>query len=133
MIPVIGHDNCSEYDLLNEFIVDGMFCAGYERGQIDSCQGDSDGPFVRKAKNSRGGFELIGIVSWGIGCAEPNLPGVYVDVFHYLDWIEQIAGEPDFGSFNQFECSETNDEEQNTGVKLRMALPTVIALSLINL
>jgi len=30
---------------------------------------------------------LTGIVSGGQGCAEPLLPGVYADVFHYLDWI----------------------------------------------
>jgi len=30
---------------------------------------------------------LTGIVSGGQGCAEPLLPGVYADVFHYLNWI----------------------------------------------
>ena len=107
MVPVIGGDNCSsEYDWLDHLVVDGMLCAGYERGQIDSCQGDSGGPLVRKTENSRGGFELIGIVSWGFGCAKLHLPGVYTDVFYYLDWIRQIAGEPNFGSFNQFECPD---------------------------
>lgn len=30
---------------------------------------------------------LTGIVSGGAGCAEPLLPGVYTDVFYYLNWI----------------------------------------------
>lgn len=30
---------------------------------------------------------LTGVVSGGIGCAEPLLPGIYADVFHYLNWI----------------------------------------------
>ena len=107
MVPVIGGDSCSdEYDWLDHFVLDGMLCAGYEKGQIDSCKGDSGGPLVRKTENMGGKFELIGIVSWGFGCAEPHLPGVYTDVFYYLNWIKQIAGEPDFGSFNQFECPD---------------------------
>jgi trypsin len=48
-----------------------MFCAGVAAGGKDSCQGDSGGPIVSSSK------QLIGIVSWGNGCAQPNQPGVY--------------------------------------------------------
>ena len=131
MVPIIDDDQCNENDWLNDYVVDGMLCAGYERGQIDSCYGDSGGPLVRKTENNGGGFELIGIVSWGEGCAEPKKPGVYVDVFYYVNWIKQIAREPDFGSFNQFECPETKDGKKNTGAKIKMGSPFVIALSVI--
>ena len=104
MVPVIDDDQCNEYDWYSNSVVDGMLCAGYERGQIDSCQGDSGGPLIRKTENIGGGFQLIGIVSWGFGCAEPKKPGVYADVFFYLDWIQETVGEPNFGSFTQFEC-----------------------------
>lgn len=30
---------------------------------------------------------LTGVVSGGHGCAEPLLPGVYADIFYYLNWI----------------------------------------------
>ncbi|XP_012063420.1 PREDICTED: putative trypsin-6 [Atta cephalotes] len=58
----------------------GMMCAGYLEGGRDACQGDSGGGMVCNGT-------LTGIVSGGQGCAEPLLPGVYADVFHYLNWI----------------------------------------------
>jgi len=32
---------------------------------------------------------LVGLVSWGIGCGTASVPGVYVDVSAYIDWIEK--------------------------------------------
>lgn len=54
-----------------------MFCAGYPEGGVDACIDDSGGPFVVDGR-------LAGIVSWGIGCARPNTPGVYTRVKTYL-------------------------------------------------
>lgn len=55
----------------------------------DTCRGDSGGPLVRRRGRS---VEQVGIVSWGKGCAEPNMPGVYVRISRYIDWIERHTG-----------------------------------------
>jgi len=69
---------------------DVMICAGPKEGGRDTCQGDSGGPLV--TRDSRPGFSLIGIVSFGDGCANPDSYGVYTEVSYFLDWIAQQYG-----------------------------------------
>ena len=45
--------------------------------------------------NSDGEYELIGIVSWGYGCAEAGYPGVYSKIHSRLNWFFQYIGEPE--------------------------------------
>ncbi|XP_029428125.1 transmembrane protease serine 4 isoform X2 [Rhinatrema bivittatum] len=65
-------------------ILDSMMCAGRIQGGTDTCQGDSGGPLVIEGGKK---WEQVGIVSWGIGCAQPGKAGVYTKVISYLDWI----------------------------------------------
>ncbi|ENN82138.1 hypothetical protein YQE_01484, partial [Dendroctonus ponderosae] len=62
-----------------------MMCAGSPYGGRDACQGDSGGPLV--VDNV-----LIGIVSWGRGCALAGFPGVYAYVVPVRPWIANITG-----------------------------------------
>jgi secreted trypsin-like serine protease len=87
-LPVVASDVCRQtYADLTE----NMLCAGgTPQGGEDSCQGDSGGPFV--VPDGAGGVKLAGVVSFGQGCAEPGIPGVYARVSRYLDWINSRTG-----------------------------------------
>ncbi|XP_033208879.1 trypsin 5G1-like isoform X2 [Belonocnema kinseyi] len=61
-------------------------CYGFKQGGRDSCRGDSGGPLVSDDEI------LIGITSWGKGCAEENSPGLYTEVVQYRDWIKNKTG-----------------------------------------
>ncbi|XP_060717302.1 serine protease hepsin isoform X1 [Tachysurus vachellii] len=87
-IPIISDAVCNAPDYYDNQVTTTMFCAGYEKGGTDSCQGDSGGPFVAAdclSKTSR--YRLLGVVSWGTGCAMAKKPGVYTRVSRFLPWI----------------------------------------------
>jgi secreted trypsin-like serine protease len=60
------------------------FCAGEVSGGQDSCLGDSGGPILVSIDKQ---LKLAGLVSWGSGCGQPELYGVYTEVTAYSDWI----------------------------------------------
>ena len=64
---------------------------GLAQGGKDACQGDSGGPLVTRSPSDLG-YSLIGVTSFGEGCAAPNKYGVYTEVSYYLDWIATNYG-----------------------------------------
>lgn len=75
-----------------------MICAGdtLNNWKSDTCKGDSGGPIqVFRNRNFDDDysllFDIVGITSFGRSCATENIPGVYIRVSHYIDWIEEIV------------------------------------------
>ncbi|NXX86141.1 FA7 factor, partial [Urocolius indicus] len=85
-LPVVSLERCRGSTA--RLLTDNMFCAGYGSEAADACKGDSGGPF---AASYRGTWFLLGVVSWGEGCAQPGKYGVYTRVANYLSWIKQTV------------------------------------------
>lgn len=85
----INQEVCAErYRILKEQqpwlpdVTANMFCSGIlDVGGKDACQGDSGGPVIVDSNI------VVGITSWGHLCAEPQYPGVNVNVSAVSDWI----------------------------------------------
>lgn len=83
-VGVITNEKCNE--AYPDRIDKTMVCA--ERAGRDTCKGDSGGPM---AFNNNGRFEVMGLTSWGRGCALEDYAGVYTRVSAELKWIEENA------------------------------------------
>ncbi|XP_014358960.2 trypsin-7-like [Papilio machaon] len=86
-VPIISKDQCQSvpFPYFRGSLTPRMFCAGFPEGKMDACQGDSGGPAV---SNER----LLGMVSFGYGCATPGSYGVYSKVAKVRSWIEDVTG-----------------------------------------
>jgi len=82
-VPTVTNAQCAQ--AYPNTITSSMICAGLPEGGKDSCQGDSGGPFVCRKD---GKAVLTGVVSFGIGCALADYPGVYARVTAVLDWVK---------------------------------------------
>ncbi|XP_076284090.1 trypsin-1-like [Lasioglossum baleicum] len=85
-VPILTNTECRNTKYPSRRITDNMLCAGYKEGAKDSCQGDSGGPLHIANDNI---YHIVGVVSWGEGCARPGYPGVYSRVNRYLTWISR--------------------------------------------
>lgn len=104
-VPLISLEECRS--LYSFYVVsERMVCAGFPEGRKDACQvhaffsvniasvlliaaiyqqGDSGGPLVADSV-------LVGLVSWGRGCARPCVPGVYSSLPGLRDFVKEITG-----------------------------------------
>lgn len=78
-IYVLGDPTSEGKDFF--YVSEVNICAGTVEGGRDSCLGDSGGPLLT-TQNIQ-----IGIVSFGRGCARPNIPAAYTKVSEFGEWI----------------------------------------------
>ncbi|XP_044019324.1 soluble guanylate cyclase 89Db-like [Aphidius gifuensis] len=91
-LPLLSDEECDQAGYEKSRRTENMICAGYLDGNKDSCSGDSGGPLLVQAP--QGHLEVIGITSFGRGCARPRYPGVYTKLSNYLGWLkENLDGE----------------------------------------
>ena len=77
-VPIVGDAECQQsYEFTLGFDPATNVCAGNQTGGEDSCQGDSGGPL--QVVDAAGAWVLVGVVSYGLGCAFPTQYGVYAE------------------------------------------------------
>lgn len=69
---------------------ESQICAGSMYEKKDTCKGDSGGPLQIKSEFPCM-HSIVGITSFGKGCGNIGVPGVYTRVSHFIDWIEEHA------------------------------------------
>lgn len=82
ILPKVSDGKCVEiYSKARIAVTDVMLCAGIiGTAGKGPCDGDSGGPATYNN-------QLVGIVSWALGCASATYPSVYVKVSKYVEWI----------------------------------------------
>uniref|UniRef100_A0A667WZB6 pancreatic elastase II n=1 Tax=Myripristis murdjan TaxID=586833 RepID=A0A667WZB6_9TELE len=90
LLPVVGHDTCSQNDWWSVLATDKMVCAGGD-GIKAGCNGDSGGPL--NCQNPDGSWDVHGVVSFGSGqgCNVLQKPTVFTQVSSYIDWINRVT------------------------------------------
>jgi len=94
LLPVLDNYQCMAWyngTGLPQYIPASTFlCAGWRAGGRDACSGDSGGPLVVE-RATDGRAEVVGLVSWGVGCGEPGRPGVYTRVAQFAPWVWMVV------------------------------------------
>ena len=86
-VPIVSNFDANAEDAYNGEVHDSMIAAGVATGGKDACQGDSGGPMV--TQGASGEQVLVGVVSWGVGCARPMKYGIYSKVSTAYEWINR--------------------------------------------
>lgn len=86
-VPIVDFENCKKV-YQNYFISENMICAGYRRGKVDSCAGDSGGPLLIQRQNK---WFVYGVTSFGEGCGKQGKYGIYSKTSNFVNWIRDTV------------------------------------------
>ncbi|MEM7259333.1 MAG: serine protease, partial [Pseudomonadota bacterium] len=112
-LPIVTHNSCLAF-YANSLNQNAMVCAGGARdGGQDACQGDSGGPLFVPRGNQN---VQAGVVSFGVGCARPGIPGVYTRLSSYFNWISGFVSP----------ASVYNGQSENSVVSVPDAVETLL-------
>ena len=103
-------------------VSDNSICAGYAQGGKDSCHGDSGGPLIA---DDNGINKLLGVVSWGIGCAQPDAYGVYANVAHFQHngWIESHRNTISYTRLRDLQLVERTTQQETFAIRNDDTIP----------
>lgn len=95
-LPIVNQNKCLrtlQNARLGPFfnLHDSFICAGGE-DRKDTCKGDGGSPLMCPIAGQRGRYQQVGIVSWGLTCGLQNVPGVYVNIALFVEWIDFVLG-----------------------------------------
>ncbi|CAH0695424.1 unnamed protein product [Spodoptera exigua] len=83
-LMTINQNTCRSNYASSFSVTDNMMCSGWPNGGRDQCQRDSGGPLYHNGI-------VVGVCSFGIGCADARYPGINVRVSRYTSWISSNA------------------------------------------
>ncbi|XP_055528985.1 phenoloxidase-activating factor 2-like [Wyeomyia smithii] len=92
-LPIVPQNQCVKAlrtTRLGPFFLlhQSFICAGGEKG-VDTCRGDGGSSLVCPIPGVPTNYYQAGIVAWGIGCGKQGIPGIYVNVSMFREWIDQ--------------------------------------------
>ena len=125
VVPMVSRTQCQTWlrntKLGRRFqLHSSLVCAGGEAGR-DACRGDGGGPLVcpqDPANTTHTLYTQVGIVAFGVGCGEQDVPGVYIALAEQVCWLDWALGcDPEYGDRHQLSdnlgCNQWLQDKQN--------------------
>ena len=130
LLPVRSTATCNSAGTLPLLVRDSMVCAGYVGGDSGGCHGDSGGPLVVERDTFSGGWEQIGVVSWGVGGTCSSFT-VFARLSQFAAWIgAQIGTVALYGDVDHSGCVDAADVAAVTAAFGQSVPPASPALDL---
>ena len=130
ILPVESTATCNAAGTLPLLVRPSMVCAGFVGGATGGCHGDSGGPLVVEKDTFSGGWQQIGVVSWGVGGSCSSYT-VFARLSVFAAWIAAQTGPVAiYGDVDGSGCVDGADEAAILGSFGQTVPPASPALDL---